>query len=81
MAPCFAAAIGSIDRIRTERDVLWKAGLSPVDAMQMTRWQRLDLFLRHRKEAKDDGRKLRAATKKKKLGVLIGLLTKRLLRM
>ena len=53
MAVCFVAAVvADIDHIQRERFALFKAGLSPVDWLQMTRWQRHDLLLRHRLGAK-----------------------------
>ena len=53
MGVCFVAiAVADINRLHEERYALFKAGLSPVDWLQLTRWQRLDLLLRHRMEAK-----------------------------
>ena len=72
--------MNSLDGLRAERFALWRAGLSPVDWMQLTRWQRLDLLLRHQQEVKDEARKIRGAEKKKKLGAVLQLLVKRLLR-
>jgi hypothetical protein len=44
--------VADTDALLEERYSLFKAGLSPVDWGKMTKWQRRDLLLRHRLEAK-----------------------------
>lgn len=76
MAVCFVAvAVADIETIQAERFALFKAGLSPVDWMQMTRWQRYDLLIRHRKEAKGHAERV----KKDGLSGAIGALMARVL--
>jgi hypothetical protein len=41
-----------LDALQRERYALFKAGLSPVDWLQLTRWQRGDLLARHQAEAR-----------------------------
>jgi hypothetical protein len=47
-----AAVVGSTDALLAERHELFKAGLDPVSWMQLTKWQRRDLLLRHRMEVR-----------------------------
>ena len=54
---------------------MFKAGLSPVDWMQMTRWQRLDLLARHRAEARQHMQSI----KKEKFGGILKALLSRVL--
>lgn len=68
--------MSKIDDLQKERYALFKAGLSPVDWGRMTKWQRLDILLRHQKEAAD----LSASLEKDKLGGLVAILVKGALR-
>jgi len=84
-AVCFVATVASLDGLRAERFALFQAGLSPVDWMRMPRWQRLDLLLRHRRYAKREMDRLKAAArqggKKKNKGfaAFLGLVVRRML--
>lgn len=51
--------MSSTEDLQRERYALFKAGLSPVDWMKMTKWQRGDLLLRHQAEAKEKARKIK----------------------
>jgi hypothetical protein len=54
-----AAVVGSTDALLSERYDLMKAGVDPVTWMQLTKWQRRDLLLRHRLEARGHARKIK----------------------
>lgn len=75
---CFVAvAVGDIGQLQEERYELFKAGLSPVDWLRLTRWQRQDLLARHRMEIK-----VRAGIiKQNKLQGLINVLVSKILGM
>ena len=70
-----AAVVGNTDALLEERYELFKAGLSPVDWGMMTKWQRRDLLLRHRLEAKGHAVRI----KKDGLGGALGAILQRVL--
>lgn len=72
-----AAAVGEIGDLQAERYELFKAGLSPVDWLRLTKWQRQDLLARHRMEIR-----VRAnIIKQNKLQGLISVLVSKILGM
>ena len=74
-APSFAAAIPSLEDIRTERYLLMtRAGLSYTDWRQMARWQRVDHLARWQLEAQKKADKV-----KKNWKEIIGLIVGRLI--
>jgi hypothetical protein len=63
--------VRDIESLQRERFALFKAGMSPVDWMQLTPWQRRDILTRHQLETKQRADKANAEGLKGLLALVI----------